>query len=1527
MNILILKEKNIIEFRLPKTVFGDYWIRETDSSNLINVHEQDGKWVLCANDKIKILKDGMYHNNLVLENDDQCTLENTNTMEKYVLYCSKSYEDTYELFVFNNARELTIGLTQDNGIIYNNKKMTESKAKLIYENNSWTIDNLNGTNNVYVNNKQVVVGKVEFGDVIFILGLKIIPFSNYLLINNPNNSRMVNGLYLTNCVINEIESCEEEEDDIELFDRQEYFFRSPRLINGLVKEVVNIDPPPASQEQEGMPMVLQMGSMITMGMSSLISCYTAINNLQNGADLQRTVPSLILAGSMVFGTVCIPLVTKRYEKHQRKKKEKYRQKKYSQYIDEKRKKIINIMENQQGILNNNYISSEQCCTIINNKARNLWERKIEHDDFLKVRLGKGNVPALLEINYPEEHFTLDSDNLRENLYKLASDPKELKDVPICLSLVERNVSAILGERNLSQKMVENMLIQIMTFQSYEDLKIVVFTDNENKEHWDYLRVAPHNWSNNRNIRFFGSSMDDISQLSIYLMNEFNHRKFQDDDSMVKVKKSDYRSYKPYYLIFIDNFMSIRNFEIIKSVLQQEINYGFSLIILANKLNELPNECNTFINVDEKNAGIMESNLNGENQILFKPELNENTKMYNLCKQLANIPIELSKNRFDLPNSLSFLEMYNVGKVDQLNSLNRWKENNPSSSLQAPVGVDENGELFKLDLHEKAHGPHGLVAGMTGSGKSEFIITYILSMAVNYHPDEVSFVLIDYKGGGLAGAFENKETKTMLPHLVGTITNLDTVEIKRNLLSIESELRRRQRIFNEARNKLNESTIDIYKYQKLYRAGKVEEPVPHLIIVSDEFAELKDQQPEFMEQLISTARIGRSLGVHLILATQKPSGVVDDQIWSNAKFRVCLKVQDKSDSMDMIKCADAAALVNVGRFYLQVGYNEFFALGQSAWCGAQYYEQEIRKSKKDLSINFVDELGRVVKSIEDDKKEEIGTLKGEELPNIIKYLQTLAENEHLTPHKLWLERIPNEIFVEKLKKKYRFRTEKHVINPIIGEYDDPANQKQYLLTLPLSKEGNTIIYGTAGSGKENLLNTIVYSSSVNYSPDDVNFYILDFGAETLKNLSQIPHVGDVILSNEKEKVDNLFKLIQTFIIERKKLFLQYNGDYYNYCKNSGNTVPLVVTIINNYEAFLELYQEYEDILSQITREGLKYGVVFILTTSGINSIRYKLRQNFRQQLLLQLNDNYDYVSILGSTNNVYPSKNFGRGILRIDDCVYEFQSALIYEKEKINSYLSAISDKLSQKYKNSAMKVPILPEKVSIAFVQEFITNLSSVPIGVEKNSLGVETYDFTKKLVNNIMASDIERCWNFISSFIMTASKIPNLDIAIMDVGKNISKYKFDNCQYYTDNIDSLFKGLSMEIESSSNHKLVIIIGIDELKTQIGDSFNDSMLELLDKSKKAENIHYICVDSISNIKKLEMEKWYKTYCDPAFGIWIGSGISDQYTLKITKNSRELSMEIADNFGYSVRNGVPTLIKCLEEEIPINDENKELLEVL
>ena len=1014
--------------------------------------------------------------------------------------------------------------------------------------------------------------------------------------------------------------------------------------------------------------------------------------------------------------------------------------------------------------------------------------------------------------------------------------------------------------------------------------------------------------------------------------EYSFRKYDDE----KLRNLDYKSFRPYYIIITDNLKMARNIEIIKKILNEKINFGFSILIKNDRLANLPGGCSTFLNIDPNGSGMFENELVSTKQKSFNAEINNNLDLENLARELANIPLEIDSPDASLPDVVSFLQMYNIGKVEQLNTIDRWRNNNPTISLQVPVGIDEHGELFNLDLHEKAHGPHGLIAGMTGSGKSEFIITYILSLAVNFHPDEIQFVLIDYKGGGLAGAFENKETGMKLPHLAGTITNLDTIEMNRSLASIQSELRRRQRLFNEARDSLNESTIDIYKYQKLYRDGMVKKPISHLFIISDEFAELKAQQPEFMSQLISTARIGRSLGVHLILATQKPAGVVDDQIWSNSKFRVCLKVQDKSDSVDMIKCPDAAMLKKTGRFYLQVGYNEFFALGQSAWCGAQYYPSDKVRKEVNNSLDFINTIGQPIRSIEDTKKNVLVASKGEELPNIMKYIINLAKEQNIESSKLWLDRIPEYIYVENLKKKYNCLTTKYILEPIIGEFDDPNNQRQGILRLPLTEDGNLIIYGTAGSGKEQLITTIIYSLLVNYGVDEVNIYVLDFGAETLKVYENAPQVGNVLYLNDKEKTINLFRMISEIIETRKKMFINFNGDYVSYIRNSGKTIPNIVVFINNYEMFLELYSDYEDILQQISRDGLKYGVVFVVSTSSASSIKYRLRQNFKQELVLQMNDEADYTNILGNTNKVYPSKIKGRGLVKLDQ-VYEFQTAYPYKESEQSDYLKQIITKLNQAYKTKAKPIPILPEIVSLDFVKSELDGLSKIPIGIIKSSLSIDCFDFKAKYISIITGNEIDLFKGFINGvvseiFDVNQSKLYVLDameiiyesiakkvdannIGFDNIMTKINEYIFECHEIYSSN------GYSRESLKSKPLITVILLGVSDIISRLSDEVKTKFIDAIQKGKDLGVINILFIDSSQGLKKLEYEGWYKTVIANNRGIWLGNGISDQFSIKLSKSPRELREVLESNFGYSVKNGIATLIKTVEDK----EEKEDTLE--
>ena len=1533
MQVSLIKNNEIKNFNLPLTVEGNYWIDDIDSNgesrNLVNIEALDGKWILKSNFETAVLINNKFYEKVELANYGFYTLK-INNNEFVMLYCAPFYDPSNLKFEQVKISNITVGSQNGNSIYYNNSGIAPVHAVITY-NGKWVINNQDNKFGIYVNGKRETSKVLEIGDIIFILGLKIIYAGKFWVINNPNNKVIINNMQFREFKVQPLTEIKIEEDEyLEVYSESDYFFRSPRFRTVIERATVEIDPPPEKEADDETPVIYKLGPMLTMGLVSMVTAVTSLSQVFGGTrTFASSIPSLVIALAMLATMVMWPMLMNRYEKKKRKRKEDERQTKYSNYIAKKRQEIDNLIVKQKQILLENNVSLEQCQDIIIYKKRNLWERDIHHDDFLSVRLGIGNLKPEIDIKYPAEHFSMIEDNLRKMLTDTVNGTKDIEQVPISISLAEKNITALVGNNDLTKQSLESILLQLITFHSYIDLKVVTLTNKNNAKDFEYLKVLPHSWSDDKKIRFFAESTDEAKQITSYIEQVFNSRKYKSEER-TEVNEINYRQCSPYYLIIVDDLKMYRNMSVINNILETNNNYGFTILIRNTRLSNLPNECSTFINIggeNGKDSGFFENELVSDKQKTFIADLNNNrVDMYNCCLSLANIPMQLESSKKGLPNVLTFLEMYNVGNIEQLNVINRWKNNNPSLSLSVPVGLDEQGDLFKLDLHEKFHGPHGLIAGMTGSGKSEFIITYILSLAVNFHPYEVSFVLIDYKGGGLAGAFESKESGIKLPHLAGTITNLDTVEMKRSLDSIQSELRRRQVIFNEAREKLNESTIDIYKYQKYFRDGMLKEPIPHLFIICDEFAELKQQQPDFMAQLISTARIGRSLGVHLILATQKPSGVVDDQIWSNSKFRVCLKVQDKSDSMDMIKCPDAAALKEVGRFYLQVGYNEFFAMGQSAWSGSTYFPKEKIKKKIDNSVEFIDDIGYPIKTIDDlnNRENEVG--KGEELSNIVKYMSSLAANQNISLKQLWLDRIENDIYISDLKKKYNYTKVKGVIDPIIGEYDDPSNQRQELLTLPLSKNGNTLIFGAAGSGKDMLLSTIIYSSIITYKSEEVNFYILDFGSETLKMFDKAPHVGDVVLSNETDKVVNLFKMLNQIIDERRQLLVKYNGSFTNYNNKNIKKLPTIIVMISNYDVFNELYEEYVDELFSLTRDCVKYGIIFIITGTSTGSIRYKLRQNFKQMLCLQLNDVSEYADVFGRLDGIEPSEIAGRGLVK-KDAIYEFQTAQAYKHDHLLEYIEAICIKINSINAVKANKIPVLPERVSLDLLKSNSNSLTKVPLGIEKNDLKISTYDFKNNYGTVISALYSSSYNSFVNALIKEISSFDRVQTLVIDADNFIKQSL--NCSLYNQDFDNVFKQIDKFIDdllvyyqnnnfnldslANINDTVCFIIGVDKFLSKLTIDNQNLFKETIKKAKELKKISFIFVDTIDVFKSIEYEDWYKASIVSNQGIFLGSGLSDQFTIKVSNIPKEARNEIPDGFGFVVDKGTANYVKFLEDE--------------
>ena len=1508
MIIKLFLDDKIVNFKLPSIISGSYTFDyEETESKLINVEERNGIWTLYSTSESKVIVNGNFVDSVEIFDFNFYTINRDN--KNYVIFVHSVINSIINTYDYNEKINLIIGNTVDCNIKYDCKFIENKKLFINKKDNRLILTKDEGllvyVNEIAINSSNYVI---NCGDEIELFGLKILIMSNMLLINIiPNLEINVPSCNLsTHIYENSDQLLDLEIKENDLYRKTDYYSKSPVLRRNIVYKEFVITPPPGNDNEEELPLILTIGPMMTMGIMSVSTLLNTILKITDGSTtLKNSWPSLVSCGAMLLSMILWPTISRWYNKKIKKRKRAEFVKKYTNYLNDKRTTLENERVQQQIILKENLISLEDCLNILNRKSIGFWNKRIDQNDFLNVRIGIGNEKLKAKLNYNEEDFAIDESELKKKANELADDYKYIKNVPLGYSLYENVTTAIMGPIDKATTFVNNIILQLITFYSYEDLKIVVFTNKNRQKNWEYLKYLNHCFDNERKFRFFATDFESIKAVSDYLNNESMNRKNNPSSSEVN-------DTKPHYIVIIDGCDKLKKMEFINTVTESKENLGFSLLILENRLSKLPSKCNNFISIGVNESILLKNSFESQEQISFKNELNGQIDMMNLTKRLSNIPIEFETGFRNLPNSISFLEMEKVGKVEQLNILNRWNINDSTQSLKAEIGVDDQGDLMYLDLHEKFHGPHGLIAGMTGSGKSEFIITYILSMCINYSPDDISFILIDYKGGGLAGAFENKVTGVVLPHLAGTITNLDKAEMDRTLVSIDSEVKRRQQKFNEARDLLGESTIDIYKYQKFYKEGKLDEPIPHLFIICDEFAELKVQQPDFMDSLISIARIGRSLGVHLILATQKPSGVVNDQIWSNTKFRVCLKVQDEADSKEMLKRPEAAHIRQAGRYYLQVGYDEYFAMGQSGFCGAKYYPSERIVKQPDRSINFINDCGNFIKSIQASSGIKIKP-QGEQLAAVMSTIINVANQCNKKAVRLWLDNIPAVILIDGIIKRYNV-TFKDSVKAVIGEYDAPELQKQGVVLYDYLKDGNTVIYSTDGAEREMMLNSILYSTCKNYKSDDINFYIVDYGSEFMRQYKKLPHVGGVVLQEDVEKFNNLFRMIKEEIERRKKLFSDFGGDFKLYNASSKEKEPIISIILNNFDSIFESNEMLFDLLPDLVRDSERYGIIFILTANKLNSLNSRINQNFNNSYVLSLKDKSDYKFALGTKTNVVPREMLGRGIFK-EDGVHEFQTGSIIEhSEKLNEFLSSFIKEQRVINKTMAKKIPVLPKVVTFDDVKEKFKNLETIPIGICKNNLEIKCFDFKNTKTNLVVSNRITSTVNFVKSLLMELRLIKNYNIVVVDSEStlNLDKKNFPN--YYHDSFQDIINNLNKNFEEliqtgKDNYGVIVLNGIEKLINKIDSK---SMLEDLIKSiKKYEKYNILVIESASKLKNYAFDEWYKSLTSDASGVYIGNGVTEQSILKISSYSREMTQNLKDDMGYFIADSSGELCKFID----------------
>lgn len=943
---------------------------------------------------------------------------------------------------------------------------------------------------------------------------------------------------------------------------------------------------------------------------------------------------------------------------------------YTTYIDKKKAEIESDRNAEQALLEEIYIDQKIETNNFAEFSPNLFDRTPNDEDFLTVRLGTGDVEAVKEISYKKQEKLELEDDLQEIPEKLSNEYKMVKNAPIVCDL--KNVSAIgvFGDVNNRFGLMKNIVVDICARQFHSDVKLFFVASNENKDKVHWLRMLPHVYNDVIGVRNIVCDDDSKNILFEYLYKELTFRK-------------ENKNFENRFIVFLYDEYGFKNHPISKFV-DDAKDLGVTFVFFGNNKADISKGCQFLVDLkDNRNATLIDTSDKSKSHDFVYDAISDEQAIA-IANMLAPVYTEEISLEGTLTKNISLFKLLNIIAVDDIDLTRNWNTSQVFKSMAAPLGVSKSG-IVELDLHDKAHGPHGLVAGTTGSGKSEILQTYILSMATIFHPYEVGFVIIDFKGGGMVNQFKD------LPHLMGAITNIDGKEINRSLKSIKAELQKRQRYFAEA------DVNHIDKYIKKYKAGEVKEPLPHLILIVDEFAELKAEQPEFMKELISAARIGRSLGVHLILATQKPSGQVNEQIWSNSRFKLCLKVQDQQDSNEVLKSPLAAEIKEPGRAYLQVGNNEIFELFQSAYSGAP--EKADNSNVKEFKIFALNDSGRRM-PVYEQKKSKSGEGNQTQLDAIVNYVHSYCENNSIA--KLPDICLPSLATVIDFPEEEKLVKSENSIVAEIGVYDDPDNQYQGTYSVDLTNQ-NVMIIGSAQSGKTNVLQTMIRTLATKYTPEEVNIYIIDFASMVLKNFESLNHVGGVVTPSEDEKLKNLLKLLFSEIETRKEKLMSVGVSSYSAYKEAGKTdLPQIVLMIDNLTALKELYFEDDDELLRLCREGLTVGVSIVIANSQTAGIGYKYLSNFSAKIALFCNDSSEYGSLFEHCRETIDDIQ-GRCIVEIDKTHLDCQTYLAFKGEKeidrvkdIKQFVSAVN---SRNKHSMASIIPVIPELLTSQYVE------------------------------------------------------------------------------------------------------------------------------------------------------------------------------------------------------------------------------------
>lgn len=821
----------------------------------------------------------------------------------------------------------------------------------------------------------------------------------------------------------------------------------------------------------------------------------------------------------------------------------------------------------------------------------LWERRPEEAGFLSVRVGIADQAA--------ETTASQSGRLLP--------PEMITAAPATVSLLD-GALGLAGPLPLARGSARWVVAQLLALHSPRDLSVVALLDGELAE-WRWLRWA-------------------CATVKAVATEPAGHRLLLEDLVSVITDRRARQSVAswsgPRIVLLLDRVSGSAGSHALGWVLEQGPGVGVTAVCVAENVRSLPPFCRSTGVLNAETGSVIDISRPGQAAL---PAISERVSPHwadQLARSLAPLRDADSAIAGELPSEVWLADLLGDGDGDisAETLLRRWTV---SAGATTPIGIAATGRV-EIDLLRD--GPHLLIAGSTGSGKSELLRSLVTGLAARHAPDDVAFVLIDYKGGA---AFADCAD---FPHTVGLVTDLDSHLTRRALASLDAEIRRRESAFAAA----GVADLDAYRRTPLHQKSRM----PRLVLVVDEFAFLAEELPAFLSGLIAVAQRGRSLGLHLVLATQRPAGVVSPQIKANISLRIALRVTDPAESQDVIG-ADVAHRISKnepGRGFAQLaeGLVEF----QTARIGRPAAVVE------PITVTALDGWNRAMKPADAGVADDLQVLR-------TAMLEAAVQLERPLPQRPWLPPLPARVTVSELGEDpsapFTIR---------FGLADDPGRQRQYVTSHDLIAGGSIGFVGGPRSGRTGALHTILARACAQLDASQLHLYVMDCSGHSFGHFSRLPHCGAVVNRDDPRAVARLSARLVEELAARKRMLASLGLRTVAEAHVIGKALPVILVALDGWEGFTALSDGYDagrsvEALLRLLRDGAAAGIT-VLIAGDRAMLGLRIAPALSRKLLLALIDRSDYATAGLSMANLPARFGPGRAVCAAEGV--EVQLALL-----------------------------------------------------------------------------------------------------------------------------------------------------------------------------------------------------------------------------------------------------------------------------